>query len=515
MKSNNEDAARRRAARRFLAAAPSTRIVPVRQIATRNPFTLGVASGAVLPTSCVLWTRLAPEPLDGGGLGASDALVSWEIATDERFRRIARRGTVRARASRGHSVHVEVGGLQPAREYWYRFRAGDSESPVGRTKTAPARNAAPRALRLAFASCQQYEQGYFNAYRHMADESLDLVVHLGDYIYESSWGSDFVRRHASPEPRTLVEYRNRHAQYRTDPDLQRMHQLAPWFVVWDDHEVENDYARDQSEDLDPKFLERRAAAYQAYFEHMPLKLTQAPRSGGMQLYDRYDFGDLVRVHLLDNRQYRSYQACPRPGRGGANWVAADCRELFDTSRTYLGTTQERWLEQGLRSARTRWNLIAQQTLMARYDPRRESAPLYWTDGWDGYPAARQRLLDVLARERIRNAITIGGDVHSFFVADLKSDFANPASSVVATEFVTTSITSQARPVRQLGDVFDANPHIRLIDPRNRGYVVLDLQRNRATATLRAVSTVKSRSSRVFTRARYEVDPQTPGARLQR
>jgi alkaline phosphatase D len=443
----------------------------------------------------------------------NDVALKWEVASDERFRRVVRRGTARALSTRGHSVHVEVSGLSAARDYWFRFRFGGAISPVGRTRTASARGASPRSLRFAFASCQQYEQGYFNAYRHMADESLDLVIHLGDYIYESSWGSDFVRRHAAPEPRTLVEYRNRHAQYRLDPDLQRMHQSTPWLPVWDDHEVENDYARDQSEELDPNFLERRAAAYQAYFEHMPLRPTQAPRGATMQLYARYDFGDLARIHLLDNRQYRSYQACPRPGRGGSNWVDAGCRELFDPERTYLGFEQERWLEQGLRSARVRWNIIAQQTLMARHDPRREAAPTYWTDGWDGYPAARQRLLDQLARERIRNTIVIGGDVHAFFVADLKSDFSNPASSVVATEFVTTSITSQARPARQLADVLDANPHLKLIDPRYRGYTVVSLERARATVALRAVSTVKRRSSRVFTRAQFEVDPLEPGARL--
>jgi len=220
-------------------------------------------------------------------------------------------------------------------------------------------------MRFAFGSCQHFEQAWFSAYRHLLDEDVELMVFLGDYVYESSWGSDLRRRHSAGEPRTLAEYRNRHAQYKTDPDLQAMHAAVPWLVTWDDHEVDNDYAGEQSEDLDPDFARRRAAAYQAYFEHMPLRESARPRGQSMRLYTRADHGRLARFHMLDGRQFRSPQACPRRGRGGANVVDASCRERLEADRTMLGEAQERWLAEGLRDARGRWNVIAQQTRVAR------------------------------------------------------------------------------------------------------------------------------------------------------
>ena len=284
---------------------------------TAYPFTLGIASGAPLPDGVVLWTRLAPAPLDGGGLPPAAIEVRWEVADDEGFRRIVGSGTTLAEPLLAHSVHVEVSGLAPARWYWYRFMAGDAVSPVGRTRTAPTAGAAVDRLRFAFASCQQYEQGFYAAHRHLAAEDLDLVVFLGDYIYESSWGSRHVRKHEGPEPTTLEQYRNRYARYKSDPDLQRSHAVFPWLVTWDDHEVDNDYANDRAEDLDPDFLVRRAAAYQAYWEHMPLRTGARPNGPHMQLYGRHEFGRLARVHVLDGRQYRDHQVCPRAGRGRA------------------------------------------------------------------------------------------------------------------------------------------------------------------------------------------------------
>ncbi|HEY7070408.1 MAG TPA: alkaline phosphatase D family protein, partial [Acidimicrobiales bacterium] len=248
---------------------PSSAVATSRPRFVGYPFTLGVASGAPTPESVVLWTRLAPEPLAGGGVSEASVVVRWEVATDDAFRRVVRSGTVDTLAGQGHAVHVLAEGLQANRWHWYRFMAGDDMSPVGRTRTLPASGANPTRLRLAYGSCQQFEQGYYAAHRHIVDEDVDLMVFLGDYIYESSWGVNLVRRHAGGEPRTLAEYRNRHAQYKTDPDLQALHAQVPWLVVWDDHEVDNDYADWRSEDLDPQFIARRAAAYQAYFEHMP------------------------------------------------------------------------------------------------------------------------------------------------------------------------------------------------------------------------------------------------------
>jgi len=475
------------------------------------PFTLGIASGSPRADSIVLWTRLAPEPLAGGGMPSESVEVRWELARDEHFRDIVQRGTARAAAELAHSVRIEANGLEPARWYWYRFVAGDAVSPAGRTRTAPAPGAAPERLAFAFASCQQYEQGYYAAYRHMARENLDFVVFLGDYIYESSWGREHVRKHATAEPYTLEDYRIRYAQYKGDSDLQQMHALAPWLVTWDDHEVQNDYANDRSQDLDPNFLLRRAAAYQAFFEHMPLRTFSTPRGPGLRLYDRYGFGDLAQLHVLDDRQYRSYQACPRPGRGGSNRVA-DCAERLDASRTLLGAEQERWLSDGLAGSRARWNVIAQQTVMAQLDRTPGPGQSFWTDGWDGYPAARGRLLGSIAQHKPSNPLVISGDVHCTWVADLKADFDDPQSPVIATEFCGTSITSQGPSQKQVLETLAENPHLRYGYGPKRGYVKMELRPETCAATLRVLDSEKRVDSGISTLARFVVENGRPGAR---
>ena len=284
---------------------------------TGYPFTLGVASGEPVSSGVVLWTRLAPEPLSGGGVGADPVAVDWEVSEDERFGRVVQRGTVVARAAWAHSVHVEVSGLEPARWYFYRFMAAGEVSPVGRTRTAPLLAELPQQLRFGLGSCQHFEVGYYAAHRHLKAEDLDLMVFVGDYIYEGPGRAGNVRRHVGGEARTLADYRNRHAQYKTDPDLQRLHAAVPWLVTWDDHEVDNNYAGARSESLDPEFRRRRAAAYRAYFEHMPLRQRARPRESGMVLRSRCDWGRLARLHVLDGRQRRTPQAClSRPGSDG-------------------------------------------------------------------------------------------------------------------------------------------------------------------------------------------------------
>lgn len=476
----------------------------------KDPFTLGVASGSPRPDGVVLWTRLAPEPLAGGGMPNSSVELSWELARDEHFRDIAQKGAVLATPELAHSAHVEVGGLEPARWYWYRFMAGDAVSTVGRTRTAPAVNAIVERLRFAFASCQQYEQGYFAAHRHLAAEDLDLVVFLGDYIYESSWGRNHVRKHNAGEPYTLSEYRNRYALYKSDPNLQRSHASAPWIVTWDDHEVDNDYAGDQSEYLDPNFLARRAAAYRAYYEHMPLARRALPRGPDAQLYDSFVFGDLATFFVLDDRQYRTRQACPKPGRGGSN-VVADCAERLASDRTMLGSTQEAWLKNGLAHTRTKWNVIAQQTLMAQHDHKRGLGQSYWTDGWDGYPVARARLLNDIAQVKPSNPLVIGGDVHCTWIADLKPDFDDPRSPVVATEFCGTSITSQGPSQKRVLAWLAENPHLRYGNGEKRGYVTVEIRRNECTATLRALDSEKRADSGISTLATFAVANGRPGA----
>ncbi len=373
-------------------------------------------------------------------------------------------------------------------------------SAVGRTRTADVRS---DSLRFAFASCQQYEQGYFSAYRHMAKENIDLVVFLGDYIYEANWGSNLVRRHAGPEIESLAQYRGRHAQYKLDADLQMMHAAVPWIVTWDDHEVDNDYANDQSEHLDPRFLQRRAAAYQAYYEHMPLALSALPRGADMRLYDEFSYGELANFQVLDDRQYRSPQVCPRPGMGGSTFVES-CAARLDPSRSMLGNAQEKWLLNNLANSKARWNIIAQQTLLAKFDLKAGAGESLWTDGWDGYPASRAKLVDFMHDKKIANPIIIGGDVHTHNVAAIKRDVDNPRSVTVASEFCGTSITSESGAQDRLDAVRGDNPHILLSDGRKRGYVLMTLSPKEARADLRVIDNEKLRESQVSTLASFVV-----------
>jgi alkaline phosphatase D len=480
-----------------------------------DPFTLGVASGYPEADSVVLWTRLAPAPLQpDGGMPAEAVPVRWEMAADERMGRVVRQGIATADAAGAHSVHVVAQGLEPGRWYWYRFGAGEATSPIGRTRTAPPPGPVDR-LSFAFASCQHYEQGYFTAYRHVIAEDPDLVVFLGDYIYESSWGRNHVRAHGGGEPMTLAEYRVRHARYRTDPDLQAAHAAVPWVLTWDDHEVVNDYANDRGPVLVPpaQFLARRAAAYRAYYEHLPLPPQMAPDGPHARLHTRLAWGDLARFHVLDDRQYRSHQACPRPGRGGSSVVLADeCPALQEPSRTMLGAEQEHWLLDGLDRSPARWNVIAQQTLMAQLDRLPGPGQRFWTDGWDGYPVARRRLLDHLRRARAANPLVVSGDVHSFWVADLKADFDDPASPTVATEVVGSSITSQfGRSQLEVDLAVGENPHMRFATGARRGYAHVVITPARCEVALRGMTSVATRAGRVETVARFVIDDGRAGA----
>lgn len=479
----------------------------------RDPFSLGVASGYPRPDGFVLWTRLAPDPLEGGGMLLKLVRVSWEVASDEKLTRVVQRGTAIASPDYAHAVHVELQGLEPDRPYWYRFRTGDSSSCVGRTRTAPAPGSAVDRIRFAFASCQQYEQGFFTAYRHMVSEELDVVIHLGDYIYESSWGIDHVRKHGAPEPITLEDYRARFALYRSDPDLQAAHAAFPWIVTWDDHEVDNDYANERSQDLDPPewFLARRAAAYRAYYEHMPLPRSAHPFGPHMRLHTRVAFGSLLDFYVLDDRQYRSHHVCPNPGKGGAA-IVEECPQRLDPSRTLLGSVQEEWLFGSLGQARARWNVLAQQTRMAQRPLPRDSRRAFWTDGWDGYPIARRRLLEHIHASRTPNPLVIGGDIHSFWVSDLKPDFDDPGSPTVATEIVGTSITSQP-PGRdeEVDAVKSKNPHIRFGNYSRRGYVTIEMTPSRARVRLRAMDNVTDSLAGISTLRSFVVAEGRPGA----
>jgi alkaline phosphatase D len=460
----------------------------------------------------VLWTRLAPKPLSGGGAGRDPVLVRWQVADDEVFARIVRRGSVTARPSGAFSVHVEVSGLQPARWYFYRFIAGGEVSPVGRTRTAPAAGDSPRGLRFGLGSCQHFEHGFYGAHRHLAAEDLDLMVFVGDYIYEGAGRAGDIRRHVGGEARTLADYRNRHAQYKTADYLQRLHSAVPWLVTWDDHEVDNNYAGIRDEVLDPNFRKRRAAAYQAYFEHMPLRKQARPTRSGVILRARYDFGRLARFHVLDGRQRRTPQACPRPGRGGARIIDGRCTELREPERTMLGATQERWLSRGMATTAERWNFLAQQTLMAQAGVMVGGRRRFSSDPWDGYPAARDRLFDAITANGLGSCVVLSGDAHAAFVCDLKRDFSDQLAPPIATEFCATSITTRGRPQHEVDAILRDNVHIHFGDSTLRGYVVFDVTAESCIARLRAIDDPTDRRTAVSTEATFSVAAGRPGAR---
>ncbi len=475
-----------------------------------NPFTLGVASGDPTRSGAVLWTRLDPRELAIADAGSGEVPVRWEVAADDAFRRVVRTGESRALPELGHSVHVEVDGLEPGRWYWYRFDTGGLESPSGRLKTAPAPGDIPESLRFAFASCQHFEHGYYTAYRHMAEEAPELILHLGDYIYESRLG-DFVRDAGAAEVLTLADYRNRYALYRSDPDLQAAHAACAWVVTWDDHEVDNNYAGAVPEDAQGRheFLMRRAAAYQAYYEFMPLRRSSLPTGPNMQLFRRLDFGDLATFHVLDTRQYRSDQACG-DGRGPRCWPA------FSPERTLLGVEQEAWLYDGLTSAPARWNFLAQQVRMAQVAiPPQGSGTTeesFSLDMWDGYPAERERLLAFLSREEVPNPVVLTGDIHSHWAADLKRNFSDPASDTVGVELVGSSITTgrDGADVRDsTAELLAANPHVRLFNGQ-RGYVSVTLEPNRCRSDFRVVPYVTRPGAPLRTRASFVVEDARGG-----
>ncbi|HEU0058824.1 MAG TPA: alkaline phosphatase D family protein [Hyphomicrobiaceae bacterium] len=488
-----------------------------------DPFSLGVAAGEPSPDGFVLWTRLAREPLAADGFGglSEPVLVLWEVAGDEGMRQVVRQGRVEAQRRSAHSVHVEVTGLEPNRPYWYRFTALGEQSPIGRARTTPAPADRLERFRFAFASCSNWQVGYFSAYRHMVDEQPDLVLFLGDYIYESTIAPTsaaagrIVRPHDGPVATDLAGYRNRYALYRTDPDLKALHAAAPCLVTWDDHEVENDYANQWSQDMrvDPAaFLARRAAAYQAYREHMPLRPRAIVEPHAFRLYRRIPFGDLVSFTMLDGRQYRSKQPCEVPPWRRGHVAPPSCSERLEAQRTLLGEAQEAWLFEGFRRADTAWNVLAQGQLMAQLRQKNMLGEIgFWTDGWDGYPVARQRLLAAMAASRLANPVVIGGDIHSFWTTDLKQDFNQERSPTVATEFVGTSITSDPPPYELIAGLLPENPHVRYFESRHRGYVVVDLDRERMHVRFRAISDRRDPKATVKTLKQFVVRNGAAGA----
>jgi alkaline phosphatase D len=365
-------------------------------------------------------------------------------------------------------------------------------------------------MKIALASCQRFDTGHYAAWRHAAQQPLDLVIFVGDYIYEYPTRPGAIRP-VGGRVETLDDFRNRYAVHRSDPSLQAAHAMHPWLVIWDDHEVDNDYASLTGQSLQPDFARYRADAYRAWWEHMPVPKTWRPRSGFMRIYDRFDWGRLATIHLLDTRQYRDLQACPRPGRAGSNSVTlSDCPELTDSRRSLLGTEQERWLAAGLQPDR-RWNLIAQTTLMARSAFGPPGNERHWTDGWDGYPAARARLLESIRDRRVPGTLVLGGDIHTHAVADLRLNFDDSQSAILATEFCCTSISSLGPPQTRINASREANPHIRYARSDRRGYIELSIDHREARADLISVDDSADPMSACRVDARFSVDADRPGA----
>lgn len=517
------------------AAASALALAPLERLAAQvrfgsYPFQLGVASGDPTAEGFVIWTRLAPEPLEPEQLGRVTFEVDWEVAEDATFSRIVARGRDFAPAHLAHSVHAEVAGLQPGNEYFYRFRLGRYESPVGRAVTLPAADSSPERVRFAVCCCAHYEHGFFSAYRYIAEDRPDLVFELGDYIYEDSYGDRRVRLFHKTEALTLDDYRGRYAQYRTDPDLRAAHEACPWVLSWDDHEVDNDYAGLTGEhelcggeSVRNSFPARRAAAYQAWFEHMPVRPSRLLAAGGIRIYGNLDWGRLARFHVLDTRQFRSPQACSSTpnfmrcdtehgrkvlfsGAGGGSFADPNdpaCKvELDDPNRTMLGAAQEKWLDGSLASSRAQWNVLAQGVLLAGLMEGTPQAPRIFTDAWIGYPVAQQRLLESLARSKAANPVVLTGDIHSFFANEVE----NARGTPVAVELVTSSVATNNSDKSQL---LAQNPHAKFHDGKHSGYLRCEATAERLRADFVAVDDIRDARSARQVLATFEVNNGAP------
>ncbi|GLZ76095.1 alkaline phosphatase [Actinorhabdospora filicis] len=477
-----------------------------------SPFTLGVASGDPDDNGFVLWTRLAVDPHAEDGMGGMPDRVfevRWELAADERFRHVVRNGVATARPAWGHSVHVELHGLRPDAWYWYRFRVGRHVSPAGRTRTAPSRWSNPNLLNLAFVSCSQFEHGYFTAYKRLAETDPDLVLHLGDYQYEYKAGVYNIpggnpRDHEGPETETLANYRQRHAQYKTDPDLQQAHAAAPWAVVFDDHEVENNWAGDIPEEPHDNWYDRRVAAFRAYYENMPLRRTSVPKGLDIQIYRRLQWGRLATFHMLDTRQFRDDQAC------GDGYQT--CPEADNPARSITGPEQEAWLLDGFHRSDARWDVLGQQVFFAQRDQTAGPVKKTSMDAWDGYTASRRRITQGWLDAGVRNPVVLTGDVHSHWAADLKLDYDDPTSRTVGSELVCTSITSG-------GDGKDTNPtdnaqlkinpHVKFYN-NQRGWVSAKVSQTEINADFMVVPYVHTPGAEAHVKASFAIEDRVPG-----
>lgn len=471
-----------------------------------DPFGLGVASGDPAADSVVLWTRLAPEPLaldSLGGMPQDLVDVRWQVATDDRFRGVVADGVATADPDLGHSLHVVADGLDPATTYHYRFLVGDWTSPTGRTRTLPTEGAAADAFRLAVVNCQWYESGAYAAYRDVAETDLDLVLHLGDYIYEWAAGAGDRRSLPAQEVETLADYRLRYASYKVDPHLLAAHASAPFACTWDDHEVANNYLGDTvPEGVVPveRLPERRAAAYQAWWEHLPTRLPP-PEDGRLDLYQALTVGDLARITLLDERQYADVAPC----RDEVDDDFGDCEERTAEDRTRLGDAQEAFVAETVGRGDVTWDLIGNPVVLAGIDAGTGRRSEFYLDTWDGYPDARLRLVEALAAAD--NPVVLTGDYHAGMVLDVTERPFEADAALVAPEFMAPPISSVLFP----DDVSARTPQLRQ-QINAHGYLAVTVTPDRLTADFRVVDDVADPASAVHTEATWLVDAGDPTPR---
>ena len=481
-----------------------------------NPFTLGVASGDPDANSVVLWTRLAPRPLEPRGGMPSDAVaVDWEIAEDDKMQRVVRRGTADALSAEGHSLHVIAEGLAPNRPYWYRFMTAGAESRIGRTRTLPERGALPERFRLAVAGCQRIEHGFFTAWADIAKADVDLVFHYGDYIYEYALTAEaMATRMPFPGPDSarakvsaLTEYRTRYALYKLDPDLAAAHAAHPFIASFDDHEVVNNWGgmSGPPKMSERDFLRLRAAAFQAFYENSPVRPSVRPRGSDITLYRAFDVGTLLRLAVLDTRQFRAMPSCGKA-------ETRRCDERLAPHRTMIGNDQERWLLDLFARRDTAWTVLGNQVQMMQVRHKEAAQDIVNTDKWDGNAAARQRLLRGAAERQVSGLVTVTGDIHRAMAGNLLVDFDKPKAHPVGVEFIATSISSDGdggRAPSTAKRLMANNPHLRHYDAR-RGYLVCDFGQQRCEANYRALDYVSKKGSPVTTIASFTVDAKKPG-----
>ncbi len=456
------------------------------------PFKLGVASGDPLPDGFVIWTRLAPVPMDPLATQQTPIIVKWYVAEDRKGKKVVKSGASIAYPQNAHSVHVEVSGLDANKEYFYYFISGENKSQVGRVYTLPLLGESTNEFLFAIASCQSFTDGHYAAYRDLVAQDPKLVIHTGDYIYEQDWMGG-VRSIPISEAHSLDEYRLLYSQYKQDLSLQAAHANSAWLLIWDDHEVDNDWAGDYSQEKTTfdQFVKRKSAAFKAYFENMPLRLAAKPQKNSLKLYRRTVVGDLLQFDLLDCRQYRNTPACLKKPSFLRRYKAI-CDEAKSSERSFLGKEQEAWLMRGIGHFDTKWNAIIQTTLMAPFDFLHGNSQAYDMDGWDNYTKSRQRILDKISQVRPSNPIAFGGNIHANYAGVINTVALDNNSTPLMSEFVCTSITSGGGGEDRYRDTinqFAENPFARYFDNRKRGYLLCHANKERLQVTLRAVDNI--------------------------